>query len=308
MKKIFGSKKSMNTFTVLSAAVLMAVILIILITFLWRVSAKSDEQALDQRCRTSVISYAKLNSLPSVPFHQGSNAKASDIDCPTRFVTIKKKLRPNEKRKLIADLMYKCWWQFGEGRLRLFRADSKQYCHMCAMFQFEDKTDSVEGMPFYLMTQRLPLKRDNRYPTYYEFITGNMPSNDLLEKVKSKGSFYFTGDKRYAVFFTFMEPKKMSAFEKFLVGVAAGAVVGLAVGVTIVTGGAAAPGIIAAAGTIAGSSTVGALIIGTTATQISGGGGSGYKANIIVTPYDAKSIKQLGCSELGLSMIDKKFR
>ena len=243
--------------------------------------------------------------MPQIPFHEGASAKETDLDCPIKYVTIPKTSKKNKQRKVIADLMFQCWHNYGEGKVRLFRANSKKFCSVCSIMQFENKKDVLEGMPYYLMTQKVPIKKDNSYPSYYEFVTGNKPTQEILAGIQKQDLGSLVGSQKYAIFFTYYEESSWAATKRFLVGAIIGAaVVTVAVGITVITGGV---GAVAAVGIVVKGATVAAIIMGTTGAATATGPHP-INANLVFLPYETKYIKELGCTDIPVSTVEKKFR
>ncbi|HII72439.1 TPA: hypothetical protein HA265_06815, partial [Candidatus Woesearchaeota archaeon] len=229
---LFRRKMGMETFTALTAAILMAITIIIFIFILMKIRATAEEQALNTRCQKSVVSYARLKKLPVPSFMSGGVAREENIDCPTQYLVIKKG-SPNDQRKQIAELMKQCWYNFGEGKQVLF-SEGKKFCHICGLLQFEDKEAALAEFPYFTMTQKINFKRDDRYPSYYEYFTDNIPTDKLLEDIRSKDNSAILGSQRYAVVFTYFKKESPSFWAKLGAGALIGLAAGLAIGITIV--------------------------------------------------------------------------
>ncbi|MBI5880563.1 hypothetical protein HZB90_00360 [archaeon] len=191
------SKKAITpAYNMMIAAVAAIVIIIILIILLKSIGDKTGEQSEKQRCKMSVTAYARLGSLPL-----GHDVKDErSIDCPTKFVTIKK-ATTRKMRTQIANLMVDCWDNYGEGKLTLF-ALGERYCALCSVFQFQDKSTQLKGLPGFMMTEPAPVVRKDWFPSYHEFITGEKPTESKINQAKGAADLNsLDGSKRYAVIF-----------------------------------------------------------------------------------------------------------
>lgn len=182
------------------AAVAAIVIIIILIILLKSIGDKAGEQSEKSRCKMSVTAYARLGSLPVVNALSREVKDERSIDCPTKFVTIKKATQ-RKMRTQIANLMVDCWDNYGEGKLTLF-ALGERYCALCSVFQFQDKSTQLKGLPGFMMTEPAPVVRKDWFPTYHEFITGEKPTESKINQAKGAADLNaLGGSKRYAVIF-----------------------------------------------------------------------------------------------------------
>ncbi len=296
----------------LASMIIMLLVIVLLIIIFKKISDTSEEEAYNSRCHASLMAYARAKNMP----FGDAAADESSIKCPTKYLTIEDD-KPSNMRKDISNLMAECWKNFGEGNIRLFNAQDEKFCTICSVFQFEDKSEKLTGLPTYMMTTRSPYIRDKKRVTYDEFISGKQTSDIVIDALKTAGvdNNYLDGSKRYAVMFTYYKQsywsKMKSAAYGAAVGVAAGAVmvVGIAAGaviagatwgvgtpisILIVTGSAAAGAAIAASGShsSAGVTTEGA----------------DWDANIILAEYSAQGLADIGCTALPVSQMDERFR
>jgi hypothetical protein len=297
-------------FTTISAIIIVLVIIILFMIIFKRIAVSSEESALKTRCKTSVMAYAKINSLPGIPFLADSNADEANINCPTTYTTIASDT-PNKMKREIANLMFDCWDNFGAGKLRLFRADDDKFCVVCSAFQFEDKTTKLAGLPGFLMTEKAPIVIDKRRPSYQEYLTGTQTNPGVVDQAKNSIDMgYLDGSKRYVVMFTYFKQSYWSKLKGALTGFVISATVVtvgtiIAVTATAVTFGTAAPigVLIISASVVAGASLAGGGASGGTMSE-----GADWDANIVMSEYSPEALKAFGCGELPVSQMDEKFR
>jgi len=304
---LFNSRKAVTAlFTALIAVVIVAVIMILLIVIFKKISDASEEEALRSRCRTSLVAYARLKDLP----FGDANADEADIDCPTRYITIPEG-NQNDMRRSVANQLVSCWSDFGEGKFRLFSAEDQKFCVICSVFQFEDRSVRLTGLPSFMMTERAPVLVNKKRPTYQEYMTGVRTSDEVVDQARgSIDNNFFDGSKRYAVMFTYYKQSYWDKISGALVGLTVGAVgafIGIAV--TVGTAGIASP---IGAMIITGSAAAGAAIGAASTGGGQGGGwttsGADWDANIVISEYVPEQIRTFGCQSLPVSQVDERFK
>ncbi|MEK6837277.1 MAG: hypothetical protein AABX69_01380, partial [Nanoarchaeota archaeon] len=142
------------------------------------VGEASDKAAVVTACKASVDRNARL--------HIGGIDFPTRINCPAREIKITKAGSPeaNEKaNRIIADAMYDCWYQYGEGRLNLFSGEGT-FCSVCNFAKIDTK-EPVTGLPDFLLRTPMPNDREGR--TYYTYLSGGFRTSeattDLVGKV-----------------------------------------------------------------------------------------------------------------------------
>ncbi len=290
------------------------VTLILLIILFKQIADGAEAHALDSRCKASVMAYAKLKNMPIGDVKGDS----SDIECPTDFVTIEKST-PLSMRRDVADLMYECWNNYGQGKLRLFSASDRKFCAVCSVFQFEDKSTKLDRFVSFLMSERIPARlSDGTRPTYHEYISKVQTSPDVVDATRQIDTQFLSGSQRYTVLFTFYKQSYWSKVKGTLAGAAVGGTIGVATFavagvITYFTAGTGA----VVAGVIVKAGITTAIVVGTSVGAAVGGvsadgevftEGADWDARLIMVPYSVESLKSLGCEELPVSMLDKKFR
>lgn len=307
--KPFYSKRAMNTFSLIVTLVIVLASLFTIFLLLKKIGDVADDSAERTRCRNSVMAYAKLNRLP----FGDQVADAADIDCPTQFVTIEKDT-PVVMRREVANMMYDCWNNYGEGKLQLFSATSQKFCGICSVFQFEDKSVQLDGLSSFLMTEKIPGKnRAGVSPSYYDYIAGSsgvQTDPDVVDKAKQADTNFLDGSQRYVILFTYYKQSYWSKVKGFLVGAGIGAATVLVAGaITVISGGTLA---VVAAGVVKVGFTTAMVVGGAVGAAASGGNlathGADWDSRLVMVVYNTDALKELGCEELPISMVDKQFR
>ncbi|MBN1544055.1 hypothetical protein JW898_01180 [Candidatus Woesearchaeota archaeon] len=306
-----GSRKAMSGSLMALIAVIIVVILIILLIVLFKgISDAGEEEARSSRCKASVIAYARINSLPDIPFNDEATSSSSDINCPAKYVTIEDE-GDNQVRREIANLLAQCWDDFGRGKLKLFRAEDEKFCVVCSVFQFEDRSVRLTGLPSFLMVEKSPYYVEKKRVSYQEFMTGVRTNDEVVDRARSSmDQNYFDGSKRYAIMFTYYKQSYWSRLEGGLLGLGI-AVVGGIIGAAVAVGtfGAGAP---VAALIITGSAAAGAAIGAASTGEGVGGGwassGADWDAQVVISEYDADRLREFGCDSLPVSQLDERFK
>lgn len=292
-----GSKKSMSFgFGLLLALILMTLIIVILLIIFKFVAQGSEDQAMKSRCKSSVIAYARMRSLPNVPLTNRGMADESTIFCPTRYVTVEPDT-PNNMKRDIADMMVECWDNYGRGELRLFGATDNKYCAICYVFEFEDRSTRLQGLPSFMMSEKARVFVDKKHPTYYEFIYGQNAGPEALENARGIDINSFDGGRRYAIIYGLFTQSVWSTLST------SGKIFGATLGVMNTVSAAVIGGALFGPVTgIAAGGIVGGLIVGAFKEE------ANWVATLITTEYDEEGIRELGCTSLPVSQLDERFR
>ncbi|RLE43672.1 hypothetical protein DRJ48_00210 [Candidatus Woesearchaeota archaeon] len=248
---------------------------------------------------TSCAASVKLNALRLV---KGLDFAVSDINCPPTELVISDG-DESQIYKMLADESYRCWRDFGEGKLNLFRVergDEQKFCVICSYVEFRDKARGklLKGYLEYLMTHRIPIPGDKR--TYYEYLTYERPTQSALEFARNNPHVINTS-LDYAILFVY--GKRKGYWDRFKLAEYTGigsafatAIIGVA---TIVTGGVGGViGALVSAGRVAlatlaggGLGSVGGLV----------GGGDLYinwTSGIVLVPFTSQALLEQGCTRL----------
>ncbi|NQU78339.1 hypothetical protein HQ545_01075 [Candidatus Woesearchaeota archaeon] len=282
--RLLNSKKSMS-FKLMLGIIMMIILILVLIPLFVNIYEGTEKMAYDAQCRASVMAYSKINSLPV----SGESASSAEIDCPTRFLSIPDD-RPLEMNRDIANLLYNCWNNYGEGEILLFRQTEQKFCALCSVFDFEDRSGSLSGFIPYIATERIPTRLPGgTRPTYYEYINGApFPEQDFTQY----SSHSLDKSKKYMVAYTSyrdsfllrMQEALRRNSEMITVGTIISFVSPLAGGISFV-------------GITAGAATA-AIIL----DEI------GWESGVILTEYSGDSLLQAGCENLPVRMIPREYR
>jgi len=129
---------------------------VVFLIFIRDVGEASYEFTTTEKCKLSVERNAKYR-------FAGINL-GDEIDCPTRNLVLDRESEEEAKMK-IANSMYTCWKQFGQGRLDLFGGESI-YCNICYIIDLKID-DPINDFEDYLM--ETPSPTENLY--YYDYLS-----------------------------------------------------------------------------------------------------------------------------------------
>ncbi len=276
-------KKATMIFSKIIMVIISIVAIIILGMLLSKIGNISEKTTYEAGCKASIATFSKLSkaqkftTLGSAP----GESDAESVNCPTQYITFKKRTSKTEQTQEIANLMAQCFNIYGAGKVSLVGVNNKLFCGICSVIEFEKK-DQVLEIPYYLMTHKAPYKKDSGYPTYYEYITGSKPSASLLEKFKSSPVGKLEGSKRYVIIYEYM---------KFN-------------GVDIVLNNMNKYPFSLALGAVAAYSSSGELVK-TAQKKDAIGTGDG---TILLMEYSADGLSKLGCHSVPFSQLEKKYR
>lgn len=247
MKQRFNNfnKKGLEKVTL----VLLVAMLTVLIAYLFfnKGFAEASNKSVDvTACRASVDRNARL--------HISGFEFPISINCPARNIKITKS--DDSAKRTIADAMADCWYQYGEGKLNLFK-DEATYCAVCSFISIESE-EPIKGLPAYLLTEQMP---DGSGEFYHDYLASYKTSKaeDVLGKIKDTqliedaAKSEIEGKSTYAILFVYRKGKdeiekvanhlKLKTAEAkagLVIGVGAGSVAGASAAVTLISLGVAA--------------------------------------------------------------------
>ncbi|MBI2143638.1 hypothetical protein HYU17_00610 [Candidatus Woesearchaeota archaeon] len=178
------NKKGLENETIVLLAVVVAMILLSF-KFMGGVAEASESSADATACKGSVQRNANLHI-------RGFEFPAA-IECPAQDIKITKTSTPSAQEKAkrrIANAMYDCWNNFGEGKLNLF-IDEATYCTVCAFIDIR-AGEPVAGLSQYLMDEEIPDRSGRLYIDYLssfktskaEQVLGTLKNTPLLGTVE----------------------------------------------------------------------------------------------------------------------------
>jgi len=306
MKPLLRSKNKKAESTMFLAMAILGVIVILLLSvWLYTFYKAAKDSAEAKNCRNSIAAHEFLVS-------SSKGEVFTDIKCPTRqFI-----LNTNNEEKLKSDIaedMHRCWYEWGQGNGKYFEGDGI-FCHVCAIYDFNNKDVQVQGFAQYLAKQPIKIKYPGDKPglSYQDYLDGyqSPKSAELLAKMPSGATNYdyINTSQKYATIFVYISGK--DALQKFFEGrgtafavggtgaiilgglatyLGASAMVGAGVtaGVTAFVGGATAGAAATAASTAAMGATVAWIpvagwIIGGACFLVAG-------ASVVYLVYEAKT-------------------
>ena len=260
-----------------------ALALIVLLFFMYNASRDAEENAQKQICKKSVLMYSKLMI--------GGKPLSESIKCPTKYISLQSSKNNLEIEKTIANEMYECWDNFGQGKLELFDTKNEKFCVICSSIGFSGAQKEITGLGSFLATEKTPLGNE----TYLQFLAGGIENYELLksqtESLDSK--FKIDTSKQYGIMFVYAKKSRMSTIAKIGIGagVAAAGVIGIAL-------------IASHVGVPVGIAFIKYTIYAASATAVAGGYGgsqtgaeeSEWQASVMFVPTE--EIQNIGCTDI----------
>ncbi len=314
-------------------AFIIAIIAILLILKLVTIEKQGIESFSSREiCKQSVQRNAELHI-------RSYNPPSTMINCPTAYLDFQKDKISYEYRsqkqtiglkgsddqkkeqteRIIADEIYNCYNQFGEGKLDLF-GGPKKYCSVCSTLKFSDKDFKLNGYEFYgfLMKNTVPNKElAKEGVTYFDYMQGrtkrgNMDPNLLAQNRQELEQTSFDPESSYAVIFVYTKSEPlydntMEFIGKFWesnsgkVAVIGGAVLlvgGVVVGLTGIGAPAGAAMIVAGGTAIVRTVTIDSAVTASVEAYSKKDTIKDWTAFTLLGKYDEEMLKGLGCEEL----------
>ena len=239
---MFVSKKGLAKIK-LAGFTLALFILVIWLAWTGRWTLLAEDLSITEQCRASVVTNAR--------YHIAGLDFSSEIDCPTRKIVLEKESQEEAKEK-VANAMYTCWKQFGQGKLNLFKDDGV-YCNVCYIIDVKTE-DPIRDFGRYLF--ETPSPTENLY--YYDYLNSfdTSKAKEVVGKldlagVRLEGDELSNkdGENKYATLFVYA--KGQDNFEKIYRQITrastAGKVITPVAGVTAVAAGVSTAAIIVTA-------------------------------------------------------------
>ena len=276
--------------------VILIISFVIIVAFF--VIANFGGEVDSQACRNSVV-------LRNLPF--GDNVQ---LNCKTKPVCISsggecsrtsskdlEKIEVESKSEILnemADLMYNCWWQYGEGKVDFAEKGFKaNYCGVCNIVYFDEKTQQNEDTKEIKLTELFVLLQNKKVPkgdiSYLYSMYGVTTLNpEMVQHLNGnsdvKGATSLDTSNPYALVIVLNKgAKPVYTIGGFLAGVGAGAGIGALIGTS------GTP-----VGTIAGA-VIGGVVGGVTTFVVTNDVNYALPPQYI--PYDADELKKLDCKQ-----------
>jgi len=217
--KITKNKKSISR--VLAGLIILVAVAIVLIIFVLQTNKEIGRMLPKQLCMLSVEIKSNEKLL-----HGGMETE-SYLNCHTNYITINKEgiLFSNEKvkngeeiqevdfkktnkdpdeliKKYLADELYDCWDQFGQGKVDFLTnydwLTSNARCFPCAKIYFEDSF--LKGFTFGDWEDYLTNNKHDSGVYYKDFLTWNNTQDIYTPNTKNKRIYSNKGDVMYIIF------------------------------------------------------------------------------------------------------------
>ncbi len=331
-EKHFLKKKGITPITMISSLVIAIVTLLFLFKITQTQVEAMDNAFLREACKQSVQRQSELHI-------KTYNPPSEMINCPTSYLDFTRdkinyeygdrkkstKLKGSDEdrketmKKAMADEIYYCWNQFGEGKLDLF-GGPKKYCSVCSVLTFKDQGTELNGYEFYsyLMKTYVPDKELAREGiTYFDYMQGYQKKgafdpNILLKNKQELEQTKMETNSAYAVVFVYAKSEPMidNALEiigKFwesnsgkvaVIGAALLFVGGAVVSLTGIGAPAGVAMMVTAGAMVVRSVTMDAAIEGATEAYVKRDVIRDWTSFTMFGKYDENILKDLGCEEL----------
>ncbi len=192
MLKTKNKRGELTTTQIVSAIVLIATIIIILIwyTFL-NLKGETDQQI----CRNSVMLVGQKEPVPSL----------GDLNCRSNYVCIsgggecsdlmaseRIKINPEDKgqvMKALADKMVECWWEFGEGKIDYSDPTllTKTECSVCSLVGFNDQFATTAPISYRTFYNYLATTKKDSSQTYLQYLYKTNSLSDIESGLNPEG-------------------------------------------------------------------------------------------------------------------------
>ena len=236
--------------------------------------------------------------------------------CKTEYINVPK----GRELEITAKKMAACWDMYLEGKEQLFDTTDNNYCAFCSVLSFEDKKQ-INGLTDYLIKNKIT----NQNKNYFQYLTNTVVTNDVYKEIENaqlNQLHTIDTSKPLSVIFTTSKnvyPDSLVKASSVTTG-GIGAIVGGAVGSTLVAGLLVKSGIGICVGIPVVGCTIGVVLVAVGGIQGAGALGlTGYfigshygpntDTKILLWPYTREDLSRLKCTVLeGKDRLDiKKF-
>lgn len=168
--------------------ILIMVSLILLFGFLYKLYAKSTNNAAEQTCRNSIVLVDILaDKIEAEWFEAGQHAKPWPATCKTQDKIINVKDTEKAKKEL-AELMANCWWMMGEGEIKPFDLDMfhvRRKCFVCYTATFPKLKGTIDSSDF-MFYLREKGRKGVSYYDYFKYEGNPVMKTSLADPVDNK--------------------------------------------------------------------------------------------------------------------------
>ncbi|PIU30367.1 hypothetical protein COT07_01055 [Candidatus Woesearchaeota archaeon CG07_land_8_20_14_0_80_44_23] len=263
---------------VLVAAILIIIFIIVMAVIIPKIVGVANEANQKEKCKESVLIYSRAATW-GLPL-------SDSIKCPTKYIKISTN-NDYEAERTIANEMYDCWDNFGQGKQELFGTQNEDFCVVCSVISFSGKEREISGFDEFLANEKIPTREE----TYLEFLTGETLENQGQQSPNADGGFSINTGKEYAVMFTYAKKSRMSIIAKTTIGAVSGAVLAVG-GVILIATGIGAPVGLASLSAAAAVGMSSGFLIGSQ----SGSKTSEWQAAVMLV--NSSDVGNIGCTYL----------
>ena len=285
---------------VLVTAIIIIVSFIILAVVVGKISGLIPGTITKETCHDSVVlrgieigNVAPAKSLASLKCQTEYKCLSMGGTCPRGYSVVSVSSQEDIKREL-ANSMYDCWWEMGEGKIDVFSNlgyNWNQVCSMCSIVTFDDKVQksyqNISGLGEWMIRNQVP--GINR--TYWQYLT-NSPA---IYNYSVFSNEQYSTNQQYAVSFSFLRAGILSNIIAGGSGCALIGVAGAKLGAASLgfLSGPVGAGVGAVIGGGAGCAigTFGGYDLQSWIQRNVGGQTRDYYASIFLVPYNADSFK-----------------
>jgi len=207
----------------------------------------------------------------------------------------------------VADELYTCWNQWGEGKLELFKAEDSVFCAVCSVIEFDTKDRKIPGLLTTLNSRVIP----GGGMSYFEYLSGVQVTEGIqgkLDEMAASQQDVIDTSQDMSIVFTYAKDARVSKNEGLIWGLGIGSAIGLVAGgilaivflpagvavlsVTIIS--ASTVAITTAAATTLAAGAAGGLI----GYQLGHDTSANWDARIIAVPYNRDQLQdRLKCTD-----------
>jgi len=280
--------------------ILLAMVTLILFSlFLYNKYADTRDMLAVQNCRNSIAAHSVVA--------KGTFSQIfTDVKCPTRDITLGKSQLKDSKR-IIAEDMHRCWYEWGQGKEQLFQGDG-MFCHICATYSFDEKGQKIDGFIQYLASTSMYVKYPGDTPgiKYLDYMNPYHTENAEQMVQKSNQVItpydYINTSAQYTTIIVYASGKEQ--IQKFLEG-GTRVTVGTIGGLALIAGSAGSAYIVGSLLLL--SNPGGWVVLGTVALLTIGYEAVGLATNVknpewvsfmVFRPYNVDELSNLGCQKL----------